>query len=260
MSSAEIALVTFLCTFGGALVGMVLHVRLPDHHLDGKSTDVVKLVMGLIATMSALVLGLLIATSQSTYNGQSGNVQSLAANTLEIDRMAQLYGEQTAELRDLLRQTIVAEHDRIWSRSEVDIDKLKSFDARVGNGMILNLANLAPDTEARRFAKSEILQLMSNSAKIRLLMSEQVDNAVPWPFLAILIAWVSMLFMGFGMLARLNATVLTVLFVGAISISGAIFLVMDLGTPYSGLIRLSDAPVVDAIARLTPPTGKTPGR
>ena len=86
MSSLAIASVVFSCSFGAALVGMVLHVKLPDRHLDTESRDVVKLVMGLIATMAALVLSLLIASASSSYNQQSSELNAVSANIILLDR------------------------------------------------------------------------------------------------------------------------------------------------------------------------------
>ncbi len=126
MSSLAIALVVFSCSFGAALIGMVLHVKLPDHHLDTDSRDVVKLVMGLIATMSALVLSLLIASANSSYDRQSSELKALSTKILLLDRTLKFYGPGAKEERDGLRDAIVQTHDRIWSRKGVRPENLDS--------------------------------------------------------------------------------------------------------------------------------------
>ena len=103
------------CSFGAALVGMVLHIKLPDHHLDANSRDVVKLVMGLIATMSALVLSLLIASASSSYNQQSGELKALSIDIILLDRTLELYWLGAKAARDGLRDVVRRTHDRIWS-------------------------------------------------------------------------------------------------------------------------------------------------
>ena len=124
MSSFAIASVVFGCSFGAALIGMVLHIKLPDHHLDPDSRDVVKLVMGLIATISALVLSLLIASASSSYDRQSNELKALSANILLLDRTLKFYGPGAKEARDGLREAIVQTHHRIWSPEGVRPENL----------------------------------------------------------------------------------------------------------------------------------------
>ena len=124
MSSLAIASVVFGCSFGAAVIGMVLHVKLPDHHLDRDSRDVVKLVMGLIATMSALVLSLLIASANSSYDQQSSELKVLSTNILLLDRTLKFYGPGATEARDGLRDAIRQTHDRIWSPDGVRPENL----------------------------------------------------------------------------------------------------------------------------------------
>jgi len=124
VSSFAIASVVFGCSFGAALIGIVLHIKLPDHHLDPDSRDVVKLVMGLIATISALVLSLLIASASSSYDRQSNELKALSANILLLDRTLKFYGPGAKEARDGLREAIVQTHHRIWSPEGVRPENL----------------------------------------------------------------------------------------------------------------------------------------
>jgi len=103
---------------------MVLHIKLPDHHLDPDSRDVVKLVMGLIATISALVLSQLIASASSSYDRQSNELKALSANILLLDRTLKFYGPGAKEARDGLREAIVQTHRRIWSPEGVRPENL----------------------------------------------------------------------------------------------------------------------------------------
>ena len=65
-----------------------------------------------------------------------------------------------------------------------------------------------------------------------------------------LVFWVSVLFLGFGLFARFNATVTVALLVGALSVAGAIFLILELSEPYHGLMRISDEPLRNAMAQI----------
>ncbi len=244
MSSLLIALMLFVTTTGAALVGLILHVKLPDDHLDGDSKDVVKLVIGLIATMAALVLGLLIASAQSTYATQNDNVQQLAADVAQLDRILELYGQEANQTRTMLRQALAGAHDAIWTESGVHSQNLSPEDSRSqAHRYIFALESLAPKSEAQQFAKSQALQLSQSIGRMRTLMFQQSKNAVPSPFLVALAFWLGVLFLGFGLVARFHTTVAAALLIGSLSVSAAVYLILELGSPYSGLIQLSDAPI-----------------
>jgi hypothetical protein len=248
MNSLETASVIFGCSFGAGLLGRVLYAKLPDNHLDAGSKDVVKLVMGLIATMAALVLSLLIASGTSSYQAQENEVHSLAANVILLDRVLSFYGAEAKAPRDLLRQGVAAVHDRIWSpRGTGGAD----FDPRATEGVadafVVSLKELSPKSDSQATLKSQAMQIGQNLGQTRLLMFEQSNSSIAWPFLTVLVFWICMLFLGFGLFARFNATVLVALFIGAISVAGAIFLILELSTPYDGFMRIADAPLQNAL-------------
>jgi hypothetical protein len=248
------ALIVLLCTAGAALVGIVLHAKLPAHHLDSDSRDVVKLVMGLIATMSALVLGLLIASAQSSYSSQNDELRGIAAKIVELDRLLALYGPETADSRNLMRQTVVAAHDRVWLRAGVNRQAIDSLNARAETNKFYEmLSSLSPKTDAQRFLLSRAFQISDDIAQTRLLLFAQGGGSISSPFLFILVFWLSILFLGFGLFARLHATVAVALLVGAVSVSAAIFLIIELSDPYGGFIQISDAPVLRALTQIGSP-------
>ena len=224
---------------------MVLHVKLPDRHLDQDSRDVVKLVMGLIATMSALVLSLLIASANSSYDRQSSELKVLSANVLLLDRTLKYYGPGAKEARDGLRDAIRQTHDRIWSPDGVRPENLDSV-----NASIEQLLRLSPKTDAERMMQSRAVQESESITQSRLAMFEQLGSSISWPFLTVLVFWICVLFVGFGLFARFNPTVTVALVVGALSVAGAIFLILELSEPYRGLMRISDEPLRNAIGQI----------
>jgi hypothetical protein len=242
MNAVAIACLVFVCCFGAALVG--LFIRLPSQHLDGDSKDTVRLVMGLIATMSALVLGLLISSANNTYDAQASGLRQMSADLAQLDRMLVLYGPETQDLRGLIRQAVTAAHQRIWPP---DGSEPPNLDPSVGRALTdtlySKLQDLAPKTAAQTRALDKIWQLSTSLTQMRLLMYEQLNASVSWPLLTVLIFWVSVLFLGFGLFSRFHSTLIVALLIGAISVAGAIFLIMELNQPYSGMIRLSDAPL-----------------
>jgi hypothetical protein len=116
MSSTTISLIVLACVFGGALLGIFLHAVLPQHHLSSKSKDIVKLGMGLLGTMAALVLGLLVASAKGSYDAQSAELTQLSANIAVLDRGLGLYGPETKEIRAMLRGAVVRILDQMWSK------------------------------------------------------------------------------------------------------------------------------------------------
>jgi len=250
LEPTAIALIVFACLVGGAVVGMTLNVRLPDHHLEGRSGDVVKLVMGLIGTMAALVLGLLIATAKGTYDTQSSHVAQLAAGIVELDRLLANYGPETKEARDSLRQTAIEQIDRIWPKeaASANLEPLKN--RAKSEAFFRSILMLSPQTDGQRFTKSQALQMTTDLYHTRLLMYAQQGRSISLPFLIVLVSWLVLLFAGFGLLTPFNGTVMTALLIGALSVAGAIFLILELDQPYSGLMRISSAPLQSALAQM----------
>jgi hypothetical protein len=249
MNSLETCLIIFGCSFGAGLLGMALYRTLPDHHLDAGSKDVVKLVMSLIATMAALVLSLLIASASSSYQAQETEVQSLSANVILLDRLLTFYGPEAKETRDLLRHGAAVMHDQIWSPDGTrgaDLDPRRTLD--VTNAFVDSLRGLVPKTDSQSMLKSQAMQVAQSVGQTRLFMFAQSTSSISWPFLTVLVFWICMLFLGFGLFARFNATVTVALFIGALSVAGAIFLILELNGPYRGFMRISDIPMRDALA------------
>jgi hypothetical protein len=252
MSSLAVSFVAFACCCVSALVGMILRVKLPAHHLDSESRDVMKLVMGIIATMAALVLGLLIASSKSAYDTQASEMQQLAADLVQLDRMLASYGPEAGEARAILKAGAIAAHRRIWPESETQSTNLDPAVIREqANGFYEAVQTLSPRTEPQRHAQGVALQLARSIFQTRMLMFEQLGGSVLWPLLAVLISWVTMLFLGFGMFARPHATIAVTIVIGAFSVASAVFLIIELSQPYDGFMRIPDTAFRSAMAHIT---------
>jgi Protein of unknown function (DUF4239) len=251
VSSIVIASVVLGGSFGAALVGMVLHVKLPDRHLDPDSRDVVKLVMGLIATMSALVLSLLIASASTSYDRQSNELKTLSANIILLDRTLESYGPGAKDVRDRLRDVVRQTHDRIWSPDGVRPEALNSMETRnAAKANIEQLHSLSPTTDLQRMMQSRAIQQSDGITQARLLMFEQLGGSIPVPFLTVLVFWICMLFLGFGLFSSPNPTITVALLVGALSVACAIFLILEMNDPYRGLMRISDEPLRNAMVQI----------
>jgi Protein of unknown function (DUF4239) len=253
MTALEIAILVFLFTSCGALLGIVLSVKLPARHRDDASRGTIQLVMGLIASVAALVLGLLISSAHTLYDAQEAEVRQLGIHLFELDRILADIGPQAADARSLLRRIVVADMTRIWPSQGGSQTAYEPLQAQSeAKELIDRIANLSPQTPGQRFNQNRALQLSASLGDSRFRIGEEARGSLSWPFLVVLVFWLAILFVGFGLFARLNATVITALLVGALSVAGALFLILEMNRPYSGLMRISDVPIRDALKQMGP--------
>jgi hypothetical protein len=249
MGSITVSLIVLACVFGGALLGIFLRTCLPENHLGADSKDIVKLGMGLVGTMAALVLGLLVASAKGSYDAQSAELTQLSANIALLDRALALYGPETKEQRAILRGAITRMLDQFWPK---DGSSVSSGTPTAARGEILyeKIQGLSPKNDLQRSLQGQALSIAVDIGKTRYLMFAQQASSVSMPLLVVLVLWLTVIFISFGLFAPFNATVLSSLFVSALSVSGAVFLILEMYAPYSGLIQLSNAPLRAALAQL----------
>jgi len=247
MSSLVIGAIVFICVFGGALLGISLRLMLPKHHLSAESKDTVKVGIGLIATMAALVLGLLVATAKASYDTKSNELTEMSANTVMLDRILAHYGPETRNIREQLRRAGAHSLAMLWPQN----GQAPQLEPTGGAEALYDaIAALSPKNDAQRALQNQALNLTLEIGKMRWLLFEQSGSSISTPFLVVLIFWLTIIFMSFGLFAPHNLTVVATLLVCALSVSGAIFLILELDRPFEGLIRISSAPVQNALAHL----------
>lgn len=249
MSSIATSSIVFAFVFGGALFGMFLRTVLPKEHLSSESTDVVRMGMGLVSTMSALVLSLLISGAKSSYDAQTVALTGASARIIMLDRALAYYGPETKEARELLRSCVVGVLDRAWPKPG---ENPYPLEGPVSGAAALydKIEGLAPKDDRQRAVKAEALNILMGLGQTRWLVFEQVSTSITRPFLIILVSWLATLFISFGLVAPRNGTVVTSLLVAALSVSTAVLLVLNLYTPFSGLIKISNAPLRAALTQL----------
>ena len=251
MSPLAVSLIVFAVVMAGVLIGAFLRNRLPQHHLADDTKDVVRLGTGLIGTIAALVLGLLIASANSSYDAQSGEVRRLTANIILLDQLLAQYGPEARPARDLMRRAIDPLIERIWRENRSPSAVQAPFVATAAaEEAFREIQMLAPSSEVQRAFKARAIDLSNDLAQTRLLLFEQADSAIPLPFLAVLVFWLAIIFSSFSLFSRLNPIAVAALLVFALSASGAIFLILELSQPFSGLMQISSTPLRNALAPL----------
>lgn len=247
MGADTISCGAFVFIFGGALLGFLLGNVLPEHHVSGDSKDVVKLGMGVIGTMTALVLGLLVASAKGSYDLQRSEITQMSVSVIELDRLLAHYGPEATETRDLLRSNVALALDRMWPKTGQ-----RSPEPAAGwEAIFKNIEELRPTNDDQRWLRDRALQISMDLGHTRWLLFQQGDSAIPIPLLLVVVLWLTILFGSFSLFAPRNVTVIATQFVCALSVSTAIYMILDLEWPFQGLIRISSTPLSNALARLS---------
>jgi hypothetical protein len=253
MSSIGLSCIVFLCISGGILLGMLLRNVLAEHHLTTDTKDVVRLGAGLIGTLAALVLGLLIATAKSSYDTQSTQIREMTANFILLDNLMVQYGPETRDARDLMRRGVAIVIERMWRESNSNLDKAAPFEASAASeAFYTKLLALSPQNDSQRFLQTRAIQIGIDIAQTRLRLYARTNNSIPMPFLVVLIFWLTFIFASFSLFSRPSAIVVGSLLIFALSAAGAIYLILDLGQPFAGLMQISSAPLRNALTPLGP--------
>jgi Protein of unknown function (DUF4239) len=248
-SALEMSAVVFACI----CVGIFLGAALPGHNMADDTKDVVRLGTGLIGTIGALVLGLLIASAKESYDTKTGRVRQMTANIVLLDQLLAQYGPEAKASRENLPRAIPPMIERIWRENAGTTPKAAPFEvATTAEATVAKLLELSPQNDAQSSLKARAVQASTDMAQTRLLLYTQSDNAVPLPFLGVLVFWLTILFASFSLFARPNAIVIASLLVFALSASAAIFLILELSEPFTGLMSIPSEPVRHALAPLAP--------
>jgi hypothetical protein len=250
MNALALALTTFVSTFGLAALASVLRGRLPPAHLEKDTQDVVRLGMGLVATMTALLLGLVTASAKSIFDENSATVRTAAVSFLTLDRNLARYGPETAPTRDALKRVLRLRVESTWPEaggrgSGITETLPPEVVEKIGEDILV----LSPQDDAHRFLRTEALRQSEELLRARWRVLEAGSN-LPRPFLIAVIFWLSATFASFGLYAPRNATALGVLAVAAISVAAAVFFIVELDGPFDGWIKVSGEPLRFALANL----------
>ena len=250
MNSTITGALVFACLFAAGLLGLRVRAALPEDHLSSETKDAVKFGMGLVATMAALVLGLLVASTKGSYDTQKSEVAQMAAKIVFLDRVLANYGSESAESRDLLRRSVESAIDNMWPDKKSS--QAAQLDPSVSSGEALfnSIQKLSPQNDVQRSLKSQAAQIATDLGQMRWLLFEQTETSISITMLIVLISWLAIIFMSAGLFAPANATVIIALMLAALSVAGAIFLILELDMPFDGVIQISQKPMYNALAHL----------
>jgi hypothetical protein len=249
MNMILIFVILFIVLVGVALLGRRVRRYLPEEHLSADSRDAVKLAMGLVATMTALVLGLLINSAKGGYDTKRTEVIQMAAKVAFLNRVLVLYGPETAEARDELRAVVADAVQRMWPSERRQSAQLLPNE-QLGDAFYVAIHRLSPRDDTQRALKTEAVTVMVDLGQLRLLLVAQSIPSISKPMLIILVSWLVVIFFGFSVVAPPNATTTLALVAAAFSVACAVFLILELDHPFGGVVRIPSEPMINVLNNL----------
>jgi len=254
MHSTIVAALVFACVFGGVLAGMYFRRVLPEHHLQQDTKEVITLGMGMIGTLTALLLAMVTSTAKDSFDFESSQLRQTGVDLLMLDRALADYGPETRAIRADLRAAIKRRLQLTWpEQGTMGAVALESTATNAAPyRLIQSIRQLTPQTDVQKDMKDQALQQVSEVLKSRWVLLEGANSSLPTLFLVVVVCWLTLIFASFGLHAPGNATAIVVLLVCALSVAGSVFLILELNTPFSGLMKVSGEPLRLALAQLGP--------
>lgn len=249
MDAATVSLIVFGCIFGAAMLGMLLRGSLPEHHLSTETQSTVHLAMGFVATMAALILGLLVAGANDSYEKESTGVTQMAAKIVYLDRLLANFGPAAQPLRESYRQSVEQITRRMWPAENDEASELDPSGLQTEK-FFAELQSLKTENDLQVALKDQATAAALALGEMRWLEYEQAETSASQPMLIALVFWVAVLFASFAMYAPRNGTVVAALMLAALSVAGAIFLILELQSPFGGYLQIPNTQFLDAIAHL----------
>ncbi len=249
MDAIGVSLIAFALMVGGTFGGAMLRRSVSDHHLDSHARDVVRLGAGLLATISGLLLGLLINSANSSFASQNLQVKHLASDITLLDQLLMRYGPEAQAARELLRSSVQPLVDEVWGDGGTSAPREHVLQTNgPAASLFLALHDLSPRNELQTSIRTQMIQTMTDIAKGRLTLFEQADSALPLPFLVTLLFWLTAIFASFSLFSPLNPISIAALLVIAASASGALYLILEMSQPFSGLMQIPRSTIADALS------------
>jgi len=248
LTSLTVGIISAGCICGGALVGFGLQRVLPKHHLSKDAQDMIKLAVGVIATSTALVLGLLVSSSKAQFDAMGSRLVQFGANVIILDNTLAEYGPEAKSARDELRRSVETTLQRVWPEERTGGSTLAVIEHGVAiDAVRAKLRELKPGSDEQRALLAQAHQILSDNSRARWVLIEEAQRGLPPILLGVLVFWLALLFVSFGLFAPRNVTVTLALFVSACSMAAAIFLVLEMNSPLDGLMKVSSAPLRKAL-------------
>src|SRR5271167_3388788 len=249
------AAIVALATFVSALAGFGAHWVLPAAYVV-ESKGMIGSVVGLVASLLSLVLSLLIWTSHGLCTTQESQLQTIGSSIIRLDFVLKAYGPEAELGRALLREHVERIRARLWSnlnergfiyRAEVpeDVHRVIAF-----------FVSLRPANDEERQYLTSARDIFGTIVETQVTIFRSLVDRVPFLLLVVVLGWSCVLFFGYGLLSDIDALTIVLAAVGAICVASAVFLILELSDPYSGLFRMPQEGFDGIVRVLTKRAGK----
>ena len=249
MSAPLIAFIIFACMLSGMMLGSYLRLVLPDDHTQADSKDILMTSAGMMATLIALIIGLLVTSAKSNYDDTTSGITQSGAKIITLDYYLSNYGSEAKVERELVRQATALAIERVWPSESMQGADLAKMEVATGMANVYSkIRELSPQNDSQKYLQSQALQIAADMMQSRWMLIEQSQTRLPMIFLVVLTFWLTVLFVQFGLLSPRNRTAKSTLLICALSVSGAIYLILELNNPLEGTIKVSSAPLLKALS------------
>jgi hypothetical protein len=241
MISVALFSLALLFPLAGAGIGIAVRGRLPEHHLTRDATDVIKLAMGLMATLVALTLGLLIQSANRYRSTVETEYKQILAGIVHLDEYLQAYGPEANQIREHVRQVAIVSFQERWPGEDFGpTEPLPNSGRDRYTEVQREIVALQPASPAQRWFQAQALQVTNRIADLRwLVISQQTAHEPLVPVFVLILLASAAIFGSFTLYVRPNATVITVISLSALAIAGSTFLIVELNNPFRGLLHIS---------------------
>jgi hypothetical protein len=222
---------------GGAVVGVQLRRALPQRHLDVNTKDIVRLGGGLVATITAVVLGLLINSSNSTFEGQRNEVRRLAADLILLDHLLEGYGPEARPIRVLMRRGVDQLVDHVWQQGAPE-SAPDLAPGSISAQIYTDIQALPARDAGHRAVQAHASQVALDVVRARLMLMQLAQAPLPLAIVAVLVFWLTALFASFSLFTPINSASMIVLAVIAVSASAALLLFLEMSHAFTGLMHI----------------------
>ena len=246
MTPVIIGFASLVVIFGAALLGIFAARVLPKHHLGDQTCGAVSVSAAVVGTLSALVLGLMISTASSSFSARSHEVTMISVDLIRMDRLIQRYGSEADDARAKLRAYVMAKAEELFP-TRGDPPQTDEATAAMLETLQDAILLLTPTEEMHRWLRSQTLALSDNLAQTRWLLEEQGGSSIPLPFMILVVFWLAIVFASFGLFAPPNGTAIAFFCLSSMAVSGGVMMILELDTPFSGLIHISGEPMRHAL-------------
>jgi hypothetical protein len=249
MNELSTALLVFACVLGAFGFGLLVNTRFRKRALSSDSKEAVKQMVGMLSTMTAVVLGLLVSSARDSFDAKSHGIAKMATDMIVLDRALTSYGAEAADIRTLLRQGTEQRVAALWTKDGVQRSNLTSLGIPQ-LAVETKLRELNPRNEMQRQLQLQALGISADLNRDFWVIQVEDGGTIQAPFLAVLVSWLIIIFASIGMLAPRSKSVFAAAVAASLALAGGVFLILELDTPYGGLIQVSDTPMHVALQHL----------